>query len=65
MTNVDMVKQAYSHFATGNVPAVLELFDPEIVWHECKGMAFVNGDGIFNGHEDVVTNVFMKTLASR
>jgi uncharacterized protein len=59
MTNVELVKQAYSNFATGNVPAVLSLFDASIEWHECKGMPFVNGDGIFTGHEAVVTNVFM------
>ena len=59
MTNVDIVKLAYSNFATGNVPGVLDLFDPAIEWHECKGMPFVNGDGIFKGHEAVVTNVFM------
>jgi uncharacterized protein len=59
MTNVDVVKQAYSHFATGNVPGVLALFDPAIEWHECKGMPFVTGDGIFTGPEAIVTNVFM------
>ena len=38
MTNVDLIKLAYSNFATGNVPGVLSLFDPAIEWHECKGM---------------------------
>lgn len=37
MTNVDVVKQAYSNFETGNVPGVLALFDPQIEWCECKG----------------------------
>ena len=59
MTNVDLVKQAYSNFATGNVPAVLALFDPAIEWRECKGMPFVKDDGISIGPEAVVTNVFM------
>ena len=59
MTNVDLVKEAYSHFATGNVPAVLAMFDPAIEWHECKGISFVQGDGIFTGPEAIVTNVFM------
>ncbi len=59
MTNVDLVKQAYSHFATGNVPGVLALFDSAIEWHECKGMPFVKGDGVFIGPDAVVTNVFM------
>jgi ketosteroid isomerase-like protein len=59
MTNVELVKEAYSHFATGNVPAVLAMFDPAIEWHECKGMPFVKGDGIYTGPEAIVTNVFM------
>lgn len=59
MTNVDFVKELYSHFATGNVPGVLAGFDPAIEWHECKGMPFVNGDGVFTGPEAILTNVFM------
>ena len=59
MTNVDVVKQAYSNFETGNVPAVLALFDPQIEWRECKGMPFVKDDGIYIGPEAIVTNVFM------
>jgi len=59
MTNVDLVKEAYSHFATGNVPAVLALFDPAIEWHECKGMPFVKDDGIYIGPEAIVTKDFM------
>jgi len=59
MTNVDLIKQGYSYFATGNVPGVLALFDPAIEWHECKGMPFVKGDGIYTGHDAIVSNVFM------
>jgi hypothetical protein len=60
MTNTELVKQAYAHFATGNVPAVLALFHPAIEWRECKGVPFINGDGIFIGPEAVVANVFMQ-----
>lgn len=59
MTNLDLVKQAYSNFSTGNVPGVLALFDNAIEWRECKGMPFVKGDGIFIGPDAVLTNVFM------
>ena len=59
MTNVDLVKEAYSHFATGNVPAVLAIFDPAIEWNECKGMPFMKDDSVLVGHEAVVTKVFM------
>ena len=63
MNNTDVVKQAYAHFATGYVPAVLALFDTAIEWHECQGMPFVTGDGIYTGPEAVVTNVFMQLPA--
>ena len=59
MTNVELVEQAYSNFAEGNVPGVLGIFDPKIEWKECKGMPFVKGDGISIGAEEIVTNVFM------
>ncbi|NEW84424.1 MAG: DUF4440 domain-containing protein [Mariniphaga sp.] len=59
MTNVDVVKQAYSNFETGNVAGVLALFDPQIEWCECKGMPFVKDDGIYIGPEAIVVNVFM------
>ena len=59
MTNENLIKQAYSNFASGNVEGVLSLFDPAIEWHECKGMPFVKDEGVFIGPDAVVTNVFM------
>ena len=60
MTNVDLVKEVYSFLASGKVPEALALFDTAIEWHECKGMPFVKGDGVFKGPQSVVTNVFMQ-----
>ena len=59
MTNLEIIKQRYSHFSTGNVAAVLALFDPAIEWNECKGMPFAKGDGVSIGPEAIVTDVFM------
>ena len=59
MTNVDLLKETYSHFATGNIPAVLAIFDPAIEWNECKGMPFMKDDAILVGHDAIVTKVFM------
>lgn len=59
MTNTEMVKEAYAHFSTGNVPAVLAMFDPAIEWNECKGMPFVEDDGIYTGADAIVTKVLM------
>ena len=60
MTNTDLVKQVYSYFATGNMPAALAFFDPSIEWHECQGMPIIKGDGHFTGPDAVVANVFMQ-----
>ena len=60
MTNVEIAKHAYDNFATGNVPAVLALFDPAIEWHQCKSFPYVEGDGIYIGPDEVVKNIFMK-----
>jgi ketosteroid isomerase-like protein len=60
MTNVELVKQGYLDFASGNIEAVLATWDPGMEWHECKGMPFVEGDGIYIGPESILTNVLMK-----
>ncbi len=58
MSNLETLKQGYQHFAEGNIEAVLALFQPDIVWDECSGFPFVEGDGIFHGHQEVVEKVF-------
>ncbi len=59
MTNVELVREAYAHFASGNVPAVLALFDPAIHWDECKSFPYVEGDGIYIGPDEVLKKIFM------
>jgi len=59
MTNLEIIKQGYSHFSNGNMEAVLALFDPSIEWNECKGMPFAKCDGVSIGPEAIVTDVFM------
>ncbi|GAB4372514.1 MAG: hypothetical protein Kow0042_15870 [Calditrichia bacterium] len=60
MNNVEILKKGYQHFAEGHVEAVLEIFDPAIVWNECSGFPFIEGDGIFTGHNAIVQGVFSK-----
>jgi ketosteroid isomerase-like protein len=64
MSNVELLKEVYANFATGNVPAVLATFDPAITWYECDGMPFVKDDGIYTGAESIVANVFMNLPVS-
>ncbi len=58
MDHVALLKEAYQNFAAGNVPAVLAIFDANIVWDECTGFPFIEGDGIFTGPQAVVEKVF-------
>lgn len=60
MTNVDIVRQIYDDFATGNVPAVLGAMDPSIQWLECPGMPFMDSDAPVVGPNEVLAKVFMK-----
>lgn len=60
MSNVELLKELYGKFAVGDVPAVLAVFDSAIEWCACKGLPYVEGDGVFVGPEAVVANVFMK-----
>jgi ketosteroid isomerase-like protein len=55
--DVDTVKGAYEAFGRGDIPAVLEVFDPAIEWILPDGAA--DTSGTFRGHEAVVSQVFM------
>jgi len=60
MTNVESMKEGYRNFSTGNVPAVLAMFDPAINWHQCKSFPYVEGEGMYTGPDELVKNIFMK-----
>jgi uncharacterized protein len=60
MNNVNITKQAYQSFAEGKVEEVLALFNPEIVWDECEGFPYIEGNGISVGPEAIVKDVFSK-----
>ena len=62
MNNVALMKEGYAAFAKGNIDAVLAIWDPQIEWHECKGMPVVpaGGSGTFVGHQAVLAGVIAK-----
>ena len=49
--NASIVRKAYEDFAKGDIPAVLEAFDPSITWH-VPGRSPVSGD--YNGRDEIV-----------
>ncbi|MCM2272353.1 MAG: nuclear transport factor 2 family protein [candidate division Zixibacteria bacterium] len=55
--NVETLRQAYGAFATGDIPAVLAVLDPNIEWTEAKGFPY---GGTYVGQEAVLSNVFIK-----
>jgi len=55
--NLEVLKTGYENFAKGNIPAVLETFDPKIEWKEPKGSFY---GGTYTGPNDVAKNVFEK-----
>lgn len=40
MNNVEILKQGYQNFSTGNIDAVLAIYHPYIVWEEATGKKF-------------------------
>ena len=57
MNNADLIRGMYSSFASGDVPAVLGLFDPEISWTEAAGFPYA---GTYIGPNAVLEKVFMR-----
>ena len=59
LTNATVIRKAYDDFAKGDIPAVLEAFDPSITWH-VPGHSPLSGD--YKGREGVI-GFFQHTLA--
>jgi len=57
--NVDLVQSMYAAFANGDVPAVLEAMDPQIVWNEAENFPYADGNP-YVGPQAVVDGVFMR-----
>ena len=59
MDNTELVKQVYENFATGNMPAVLAAFDPEIKWHACESLPLVSEVSLpLTGPDQVLQYIF-------
>ncbi len=55
--NVTALRAGYAAFATGDVPVVLALLDPDVEWTEPAGGPFA---GTFRGPDGVVEGVFAR-----
>ena len=55
--NLAVIRDVYSAFARGDVPAVLALLAPEIRWTEAEGFPY---GGTYSGPQAVLQGVFMR-----
>ncbi|NEV92753.1 ketosteroid isomerase [Psychroflexus sp. YR1-1] len=60
--NVVIIDSLYKAFGKGEIPKVLELMDPEIVWYEAEGNAYADGNP-YIGPEAVLNGVFARVGA--
>ncbi|RRO24341.1 nuclear transport factor 2 family protein [Flavobacteriaceae bacterium 14752] len=60
--NVAVIDNLYKAFTAGEIPKVLELMDPEIVWNEAEGNAYADGNP-YIGPEAVLNGVFARVGA--
>jgi hypothetical protein len=51
--NVEVVRSAYEAFARGDFETALELFHPDIEWHDPDRP----GGGTYHGHEGLIRNL--------
>ena len=56
-SNVDIVKGAYEAFGRGDVPAVLEALDKDVIWTDMEG--FPTG-GTYVGAGAILNGVFLR-----
>ena len=59
MSNMDGVNRIYAAFAAGNIPAVLELFDPAIEWFAAENSPLADRSP-YRGLNQVVEGVFTR-----
>jgi ketosteroid isomerase-like protein len=56
-TNADIIKNVYELFARGEIPALLETFDKDIIWTEMEGFPY---GGTYVGAGAILNGVFMR-----
>ena len=64
--SVQLLKNAYAAFNTGDVPAVVAMMNPAIEWHEpgLRGYPPPGGDRVYLGPNSVVKEVFAALTAA-
>lgn len=58
-SNVEIIQNLYADFAKGDVPAVLQRFDPRIEWNEAENFPYADGNP-YVGPQAVLEGVFAR-----
>jgi ketosteroid isomerase-like protein len=59
MSSADVVRKLYAAFETGDVPAVLGLMAPNIVWNEAENFLYADRNP-YKGPQAILEGVFMR-----
>ena len=57
MSNLELTNQAYQYFAEGNMEGLVSLWNEDIIWDECTGFPYVEGDGIWKVYFQKFLNI--------
>jgi len=57
--NVQILSDAYAAFAAGDVPSVLAVMSPDIVWNEAENFPYADGNP-YEGPDAIVQGVFVR-----
>jgi ketosteroid isomerase-like protein len=57
--NVETIRGLYAAFAAGDIPTVLGLMDPAIVWNEAENFPYADRNP-YEGPQEILTGVFMR-----
>jgi len=60
--NVEIINSLYEAFASGEMPKVLGLMDPKIVWNEAEGNTYADGNP-YIGPDAILNGVFGRIMA--
>jgi ketosteroid isomerase-like protein len=59
MSNIDVIRGLYAAFAKGDVPAVLGVMAPDIVWNEAENFLYADRNP-YRGPQAILEGVFMR-----
>jgi ketosteroid isomerase-like protein len=60
MSNREIIENVYGAFGRGDVPAVLEAFDPKIEWREAENNPYQMSGNAWVGGDAILQNLFVK-----